>query len=415
MNLNIDILHKRLNDIVTSPNQLADNIADLFECPITIEDSNHHVISYSQHKDDIDQVRISTIINRKVPDKVINAFWKKGYMPKLIDSDDPVVIPEIQEVGLGNRIAISVRKQNEILGFIWAHTSDKTFTEAEISLFKEAATYVKKYFLKNRQHNRKSEEGYRDFFWQLLRGDLQNTDDINRQAKQYNIQLQDDKTIVVIRFSDEVNEQMEKHAYYLSESQVKVNVITRLFDDNDFIMLVGLPTQSDSKQSLYEFIQQFIHRIGEQLNLNNVLGAGGLRYEQPQLIGQSYQQAKNVLKLQQLIPERINDILLYEDLGVLQFIDMLAETRKDEHYYNPYMERLRSYDNRHQTSLLETLDIYLQCDSNVYRAAKKLFVHPNTMNYRLKRIKEVSGIDLKNANQKTNIYLDLLIDSIQKT
>ncbi|EQB38518.1 hypothetical protein M948_08005 [Virgibacillus sp. CM-4] len=409
-----DVLNS-LNEKMTSLDQLADQIADIFGCPITIEDSNHHVVSYSKHKDNIDQVRISTIINRKVPDKVINGLWKKGVMPKLIDSDDPVSIPKINEVGLGNRVAISVRKHNEILGFVWAHTSDKTFTEEELVLFKEAAAYVKKFFLKDLQRHRKLEEGYRDFFWQLLRGDLQDTDAIKQREKKYNMHLEGNKAIVVIRFTDEVTEQMEKHAFYLSESQVKLHVITSLFDDNDFIMLVHLKEAFDYKQTLYAFMDQFITRISQQLDLANVFGAAGLAYQAAQQIQNSHQQAREVLKLQEKLPDTIDPVKLYEDLGVYQFIEQLAETRKADQYQNPFMEKLRAYDQQHGTSLLASLEVYLHCDSNVYNAAKRLFIHPNTMNYRLKRMREVSGIDLKDPNLKANIYLDLIIENIQQT
>lgn len=116
----------RLNKEFDSADQLADWIGEIFECPITIEDSNHHVVSYSKHKENIDEARIGTIMNRKVPDKVISELWKKGVMSKLIDCDNAVVIPKIKEIGLGNRVAISIRQKNEILGFIWAHTGEKS-------------------------------------------------------------------------------------------------------------------------------------------------------------------------------------------------------------------------------------------------------------------------------------------------
>ncbi|GAA0432693.1 sporulation transcriptional activator AdeR [Virgibacillus salarius] len=408
-----DILNS-LKEKITSLDQLADQIADIFGCPITIEDSNHHVVSYSKHKDNIDQVRISTIINRKVPDKVINALWKKGVMPKLIDSDNPVRIPKINEIGLGNRVAISVRNQNEILGFVWAHTSDKAFTDEDLILFKEAAAYVKKFFIKDLQRHRKLEEGYRDFFWQLLRGDLQDTDAIKQREKKYNMHLDGNKAIVIIHFTDEITEQMEKHAFYLSESQVKLHVITSLFDNNDFIMLVHLKDAFDYKQTMYAFMDDFITLISQQLDLADIFAAAGLVYQPAQQIQNSYQQAREVLKLQEKLPDTIAPVKLYEDLGVYQFIEQLAAARKMNQYKNPFIEKLRAYDQIHGTSLLTTLEMYFHCDSNVYNTAKRLFIHPNTMNYRLKRIKEVSGIDLKDPNQKANSYLDLIIESIRK-
>ncbi|GGC77929.1 transcriptional activator AdeR [Thalassobacillus devorans] len=412
MTLHPDILKDRLNESHVSIEELADRIADIFNCPITIEDSNHSLISYSRHSSNIDEVRVATIINRKVPDKVINGLWKNGIMPRLLDSDEPVVIPKMEETGLGNRVAISIRKNNEILGFIWAHVSDTTFTSEENRLFKEASLYVKKFLLQRRKRRRKSEEGYKDFFWQLLRGDFWDSDEILQKAKQYNMNLEGNKAIVVINFSDVVTEQMEKHAYYLSETQVKVSVITRLFDDDDFIMLVRLKDDESPKQTLKEFIQQFMMKLTGQLQLQHVHGSAGMTYPSSQKIVHSYHQATEVLRLKNKFPEKLADVFLYEDLGVYQFIERLNEFQKKNHYHNRQIENLRRYDEANHTFLLDTLETYLKNDNNVYQAAKEMFIHPNTMNYRLKRIREVGGINLSDPNQKVSLFLDLITDKL---
>lgn len=53
-------------------------ISEVLQCPITIEDVNHRLLAYSTHDDRTDQARISTIIGRRVPEKVINSLWKDG-------------------------------------------------------------------------------------------------------------------------------------------------------------------------------------------------------------------------------------------------------------------------------------------------------------------------------------------------
>lgn len=410
----LEFLKNRLNEVFQSPDQLADWIGDIFECPITIEDSNHHVVSYSKHKENIDEARIGTIMNRKVPDKVINGLWKKGVMPKLIDRDEPVVIPQIEEIGLGNRVAISIREKNEILGFIWAHTGDKKLSEDELELLQEVAKQVRKFFLKHPKRNRKSEESYNDFFWQLLTGDIKDTDKLTKQAKQLNIQLEGDLAVVVIRFADEITEQIEKHAYYLAETQLQVKSLLRLFDGKEFIMLIRHHKKDDPAYLLAEFIKQIIEKISNQLALKNVSGSAGSFYDSAKQINESYKQALNVLNLKEKYPENLEDTFLFEDLGVYQFIEELFEIRKASHRQNKYIERLRLYDKKHQTSLTDSLQAYLNCDCNVYQTAKELFIHPNTMNYRLKRIREVSMLDLKDPNQKTAVYLDFIMESMHK-
>ncbi|WP_164215808.1 helix-turn-helix domain-containing protein [Virgibacillus sp. YIM 98842] len=392
--------------------QLADYIGDIFDCPITIEDNNHQVIAYSKHRENVDEARISTIMNRKVPDKIINSLWKNEVMPRLIDSDEPVSISEIKEIGLGNRVAISIWKKKEVLGFIWIHISDKTLSESELSLLKEAAWQVKKLLLAKNSGITKSEESYKDFFWQLLTGNMRNPEEIQNQAKQFNVNLKDKLTVVVFRFSDQITEQIEKHAYYLAEIQTQTKVIFRLFDENEFILLVRIIKDSNIEDRLQDFMKQFIYKISSQLELNGINGASGFIYDEAAHIKNAYKEAIRTIHLKSIFPKELKHTFLYEDLGVYKFIDELYTTWNKQNQQNKYVRRLREYDEKNKTALLKTLQYYLQSDSNVYRSAKQLFIHPNTMNYRLKRIKEVSGLDLKDTVQKTAVYLELIMENI---
>ena len=407
----LKFLTSKLTKELESPDILVDWLSEIYESPIIIEDLNHHLVSYSRHMGNIDEARIATIMNRKVPDKVINGLWKNGVMSKLIDSDNPVIISRIEEIGLGHRVAISIRDRNEILGFIWVHTGEKILIEEELLLLKEAAKQVKKILLKRSKRKINFRKHYNDFFWQLLTGDIDDITEITHQAEQFNVQLDGMLAIVVIRFTDDITEQLEKHAYYLAESQLQVRVISHLFDGNEFIMLVRHYKKDDSTELLNDFINQFINKISKQLQLN-CDGASGLFYETMGNIKDSYKQALKVLDFKEEFGTDLNDIFLYEELGVYQFIDELYEIWKCIQP-NKYVERLRNYDKLHQTYLVHTLNLYLECDCNVYQTAKELTVHPNTMNYRLKRIREVSGLDLKNPNQKVTIYLGFKMEKMR--
>ncbi len=154
---------KAFQDTFDSPEGLADRIAEILECPITIEDANHRIISYSKHDKNVDEARIATIIQRSVPENVITCLWESGVMAWLFESSEPVFVPAIEKVGLGNRIAIAVHKHQEVLGFIWAQTYDTTITNERLSLMKDAAKLVKNQL---HQHHLKkeSEASYQEFF-----------------------------------------------------------------------------------------------------------------------------------------------------------------------------------------------------------------------------------------------------------
>ncbi len=408
-------LYEALNsEIYKYPEKLADFLAEVLDCPITIEDANHHLISYSKHNENIDEARLSTIIQRKVPNKVIDGLWKKGIMKKLLESDKPVIIPAIPSVGLGNRVTVSIRENDEILGFIWAHIEEKTIRNDDLELFIEASKFAKKYFLYVRNKTGKSKKQYRDFFWQLLLGDFKEENKIHELAKQFDMNLSGKLSIVIIDFEkvESVTDLVKKHAFYLVETLSKVNIVGRFFDQHQLILLVQLKKENDSKSAIHEYIQTFIDRLCNRLQIDHVIGSSGLIYDTPSSLHYSYKQANKVLELKRKFPNELENVYLYQDLGIYQFLDDLYRIRMKENYRNEVIEKLKEYDEENNTDLLNSLRVYLKNDSNVNLAAKKIHVHSNTMNYRLKRIAEICEIDLNDSSLKTNLYLDLLIHKV---
>ena len=61
-------------------------------------------------------------------------------------------------------------------------------------------------------------------------------------------------------------------------------------------------------------------------------------------------------------------------------------------------KKLEAYDRRHRSQLLATLEEYLKRRGNIAAAAQTLFVHPNTLRQRLRRIQDLTGLDVQNED-----------------
>jgi sugar diacid utilization regulator len=66
----------------------------------------------------------------------------------------------------------------------------------------------------------------------------------------------------------------------------------------------------------------------------------------------------------------------------------------------------------HSTELLATLWCYLDNGRSLEATARELFVHPNTVRYRLKRVSEVIGWDATGARESLILQAALIIGSI---
>jgi DNA-binding PucR family transcriptional regulator len=74
---------------------------------------------------------------------------------------------------------------------------------------------------------------------------------------------------------------------------------------------------------------------------------------------------------------------------------------------------LAGYDDEHGTELLATLHAYVETHFNLTKAAQILNVHPNTVVYRLRRIRELSGRDPHNVDDLAVLTLALRVRGLR--
>jgi DNA-binding PucR family transcriptional regulator len=68
---------------------------------------------------------------------------------------------------------------------------------------------------------------------------------------------------------------------------------------------------------------------------------------------------------------------------------------------------LAEYDNRHSAELLPTLRSFLACDGSWSACASRMYVHVNTVRYRIGRIEAITGRDLSALPDRVDFFLAL--------
>jgi DNA-binding PucR family transcriptional regulator len=73
------------------------------------------------------------------------------------------------------------------------------------------------------------------------------------------------------------------------------------------------------------------------------------------------------------------------------------------------LSRLEAHDARSQSSLTATLRLYLEHDGSIQAVADASFTHRNTINYRMKKIRQLLKMDLLTMEEKFNLRLAFMI------
>jgi sugar diacid utilization regulator len=77
------------------------------------------------------------------------------------------------------------------------------------------------------------------------------------------------------------------------------------------------------------------------------------------------------------------------------------------------MRPVLEYDRTHNSSLVSTLRTYLESGLNVTQTARKLYIHPNTVEYRLRRISELSGHNPRSPDDLLILSLAMRFDELR--
>jgi DNA-binding PucR family transcriptional regulator len=133
------------------------------------------------------------------------------------------------------------------------------------------------------------------------------------------------------------------------------------------------------------------------------IGIGG-RYGTTGEVPQSYREAQLALQIQKMIggPEQVT---IFSELGVYQLLATSRDMSAVEGFVQQWLGRLTDYDTVHGTQLVLTLSEFLDHGGSYNASATALSVHRNTLKYRLRRIKDVSGCDLSVPDTVFNLQL----------
>jgi purine catabolism regulator len=135
-----------------------------------------------------------------------------------------------------------------------------------------------------------------------------------------------------------------------------------------------------------------------------MIGAGGVA-EGVDGLSRSYEEAGSALALGREL--RGDDFVLeHEELGVYRLLSRLPtpELRRQR---DEAIGALLEYDRAHGGALVRTLEVFLACERNRVRAAEELFVHYNTLRYRLGQIDRLTGGLSGDTTSRLNVELAL--------
>lgn len=190
--------------------------------------------------------------------------------------------------------------------------------------------------------------------------------------------------VYVIEFKQQ---QVLEQIHTVAENLVVRETGTELWfwKKNRLIGLVG-----DQDQGAVSSIMENIHRkIEAKYQTECKIGIGTFITEENP-VRQSYEDANTAMMLEEIMDDNTKVMSLQNFPIILQLIVKDADENFLERIIQSTLGSLIRNDQKKGTALMETLKVYIACDGNVKETAEQLYIHRNTMMYRIHQIESLT-------------------------
>ncbi len=157
---------------------------------------------------------------------------------------------------------------------------------------------------------------------------------------------------------------------------------------------------------LATILEEIEARLGELISATNIAIAAGNLVDAESMKA-SYENAKRTLFWVQNRGKA--NVGFYEDLGVLSVLDTRIAEQIISTLQEKYISPLLECDEEKNMELFTTMEQYVISLWNYTDASKRLFIHSNTVKYRIKQAEGLLGIDLSDYQERLNIEMAISI------
>lgn len=148
---------------------------------------------------------------------------------------------------------------------------------------------------------------------------------------------------------------------------------------------------------------QLFDAIANQLGPEGSLGVG-TTYDSPAQLPESYDESLRALTIREA-SRSPDGVTLFADLGIYRILGTPHTNDDVAAFVEQWLGPLLAYDTRRKTDLVRTLAQYLDCGGNYDQTAQALVIHRSTLRYRLRRIRDLAGLDLNDVDSRLNVHL----------
>lgn len=382
---------------------LAQRLASLIHHTVLIEDPFFHLLAASKANGD-------SAIEHATPVELQNEPDFKAVLSELIESRHSPTITTYR-----NRLVAPLLAADDVLGYLTVLRGDLELNELDRAAIELASTNCALELVKQRAAFEAEARLRGDFVLDLIGGNFRDESSVISRATFLGYDLQQPYEVLLCDIghhlpeheASKLNQRLFQTAHRFILSRSPKSLVAA--HSRSLIILLACVTKRDERTKpavqLARALKETLEDAFPQVSLTLALGDSCYR---PADFRRSYDYARSALDLMNSLG-RTGQIIDSQELG---FYGLLLQSNSPEKlaaYARTTFQCLRDYDELHHTELLRTLQLYFQHGGNKQLTARAAFLHVNTLTYRLRKVQEMLGVDLRRPDDLLHLQFALKV------
>ena len=175
-------------------------------------------------------------------------------------------------------------------------------------------------------------------------------------------------------------------------------------NETDLVLIKELASVPETNKEVYDIANAIEEKMNSELNIKCVIGIGTTA-RHLRVLADKYKEAQVAIDVGKVF-DTDKSVIHYDNLGIGRLIYQLPTTLCEmflsEVFKKNPMESL-------EQETLFTINKFFENNLNVSETSRKLFVHRNTLVYRLEKIKKLTGLDLREFDHAIIFKVALMV------
>lgn len=366
------INHKSLNDIVNTAAEKLDNSVLVF-------DLSYKILAYSD-KIEINNINWSQVVKRGYCSyEFISAIQKlEDVKNSPDDSTSFIVMCVFDEM---RKLCSKIINKGKLIGHVLMFENNSKITKKHHKLLPLISSAISEFLMRDQNFSKLQGSLYENIIYDIVSG--ADKAYIEKRIASLKLNFPDRMCVLVVNSSIVLGAKHIK-GFLIDELKRIIPKSYSIYHDECIIMVAPIVNDhidEDKLNSLWKFAKKESMQIGVSYGFSNI-----------SVLNIYYMQAYSALNLSQNIAsDKI--IYTYEKSWFYHLISNINKEKSSLAYFcHPSLNKLYNYDLKNNTNLFETLWMYLKNDCIVKDTAEALFIHRNSVSYRMERIYEICNI-----------------------